>query len=62
MFKGIGVTQWEAPYQGEELLAWAKEIGLSTISMEFDSKACTDEAATEEWALQWKKDLRSLHF
>ena len=57
MFKGIGVTQWEAPYQGEELLAWAKEIGLSTISMEFDSKACTDEAATEEWALQWKKDL-----
>ena len=57
MFKGFGVTQWEAPYQGEELLAWAKKIGLKTVSIEFDSKACTDDPSTEEWAIGWRKNL-----
>lgn len=57
MFKGFGVTQWEAPYQGEELLAWAKKIGLKTVSIEFDSKACTDDPSTEEWAIGWRKKL-----
>ena len=57
MIRGIGITEWEAPFRDERLCPWAASLGLDTVSMEFDAQRCRDEADARSWALGWKEDL-----
>ena len=53
--KGIGVSSWTIPFEGEELFRWAKEQGLDTISPGFDYDACRTEAGMHRWCRTWSE-------
>ena len=53
--KGIGVSSWTIPFEGEELFRWAKEQGLDTISPGFDYDACRTEDGMHRWCRTWSE-------
>ena len=53
--KGIGVSSWTIPFEGEELFRWAKEQGLDTISPGFDYDACRTEDGMRRWCRTWSE-------
>ena len=53
--KGIGVSSWTIPFEGEELFRWAKEQGLDTISPGFDYDACHTEDGMRRWCRTWSE-------
>ena len=59
MIRGIGITQWESPFnEPDALCGWAKDLGLDTVSMEFDAERCRDKETAKKWALTWKNALK----